>query len=162
MDLKRYNSMDTQTFPYVTKKEEERDKRIIKRRKVEYRKREEEGNELLVNTFGCSIGISKQCVTVKKEGKLLAKKPAGTLSHIMISSKGVSLSSNLIGYCLENKISIDFFTFMGVHIGSILSDRYMEGRCLFFMRNLRRSYEPSLRRMRISWKCWWGRSRRGR
>lgn len=127
MDLKRYNSMDTQTFPYVTKKEEERDKRIIKRRKVEYRKREEEGNELLVNTFGCSIGISKQCVTVKKEGKLLAKKPAGTLSHIMISSKGVSLSSNLIGYCLENKISIDFFTFMGVHIGSILSDRYMEG-----------------------------------
>ena len=43
------------------------------------------------------------------------------------SSKGVTLSSNLIDYCPANKISIDFFNSSGVHTGSILSNKYIEG-----------------------------------
>lgn len=108
------------------RKAKEQNKKIINQRKAEYRKREGEGSELLINTFGCFIGLSGRGITVKQQGKIIAQKPIGSLSHITISSKGVSLSSNLIDYCLANKISIDFFNSSGVHTGSILSNKYIE------------------------------------
>ena len=104
----------------------ELNQRIIAQRKAEYRKREGEGSELLVNSFGCFIGLSGQGITVKQNGKLIAQRPIGSLSHITVVSKGVSLSSNLIDYCMAHKISIDFFNSSGVHSGSILSTKYIE------------------------------------
>ena len=108
------------------RKAKEQNKKIIDQRKAEYRKREGEGSELLINTYGCFIGLSGRGITVKQQGKIIAQKPIGALSHITISSKGVTLSSNLIDYCLANKISIDFFNSSGVHTGSILSNKYIE------------------------------------
>lgn len=107
-------------------KAKEQNKKIIEQRKAEYRKREGEGSELLINTHGCFIGLSGRGITVKQQGKIIAQKPTGALSHITISCKGVSLSSNLIDYCMANKISIDFFSSSGVHTGSILSNKYIE------------------------------------
>lgn len=105
----------------------ERNKRVIERRKEEYRKREGEGSELIVSTYGSYIGITKGCVTVKKDGRLIAKQSAGPLSHIMVIGGGVSLSSNLIEYCMKNMVSVDFFASYGSHIGSLLSNKYIEG-----------------------------------
>lgn len=107
-------------------KSKEQNKRIIEQRKKEYRKREGEGRELLVSTYGCFIGLSGKGITVKQQGKVIFQKPIGALSHITVASKGVTLSSNLIDYCLANKISIDFFNSMGIHTGSILSNKYIE------------------------------------
>lgn len=107
-------------------KAKEQNKKIIEQRKAEYRKREGEGSELLINTHGCFIGLSGRGITVKQQGKIIAQRPTGALSHITISCKGVSLSSNLIDYCMANKISIDFFNSSGVHTGSILSNKYIE------------------------------------
>lgn len=107
-------------------KAKEQNKKIIEQRKAEYRKREGEGSELLVNTFGCFVGLSGKGITVKRQGKVIHQKPLGALSHITISSKGVTLSSNLIDYCLANKITIDFFNSSGGHTGSILSNKYIE------------------------------------
>lgn len=117
---------DLQKGTEKERKAEELNKRIIKQRKTEYRKREGEGSELLLNTYGCFIGLSGRGITVKQQGKIICRKPIGALSHITISSKGVTLSSNLIDYCLANKISIDFFNSSGVHTGSILSNKYIE------------------------------------
>lgn len=111
---------------YKEQKAKEQNRRIIEQRKAEYRKREGEGSELLVNTFGCFIGLSGRGITVKQQGKIICRKPIGTLSHITVSSKGVTLSSNLIDYCLANKITIDFFNSSGTHTGSILSNKYIE------------------------------------
>lgn len=97
-----------------------------KARKTEYRQREDEGWELIVSSFGLSIGLSNGQVTVKKDGKVVVTRRADMLSHITISSKGVSLSSNLIYHCLENGITIDFFTSGGKHAGSTLSPDYIE------------------------------------
>lgn len=105
----------------------EQNKKIIERRKNEYRKREGEGSELVINSYGCFVGISGKGVTVKRQGKIIHQKPLGALSHITISSKGVTLSSNLIDYCLANKITVDFFNSSGGHTGSILSNKYIEG-----------------------------------
>lgn len=107
-------------------KAKEQNRKIVEQRKNEYRKREGESSELLVNTYGCFIGLSGQGVTVKQQGKVISKRPIGALSHITVSSKGVTLSSNLIDYCLANKISIDFFNSAGTHTGSILSNKYIE------------------------------------
>ena len=104
----------------------EQNQRIIDQRKAEYRKREGEGCELLVNSFGCFLGLSGKGITVKQQGKIIAQRPIGSLSHITIASKGITISSNLIDYCLANKISIDFFNSSGVHNGSILSTKYIE------------------------------------
>lgn len=104
----------------------EQNQKIINQRKAEYRKREGEGSELLINTFGCFIGLSGKGITVKQQGKIIAQRPIGSLSHITIASKGVTLSSNLIDYYMANKISIDFFNSSGVHNGSILSTKYIE------------------------------------
>ena len=104
----------------------EQNQKIINQRKAEYRKREGEGIELLVNTFGCFIGLSGKGITVKQQGRVIAQRPIGSLSHITIASKGITISSNLIDYCLANKISIDFFNSSGTHSGSILSTKYIE------------------------------------
>ena len=104
----------------------EQNQKIINQRKAEYRKREGEGSELLINTFGCFIGLSGKGITVKQQGKIIAQRPIGSLSHITIASKGITLSSNLIDYCLANKISIDFFNSSGTHTGSVLSTKYIE------------------------------------
>ena len=104
----------------------EQNRRIIEKRKAEYRKREAEGSELIVNTFGCFVGLSGKGITVKQNGKIVAQRTIGSLSHITIAGKGISLSSNLIDYCLANKITIDFFNSSGRHSGSVLSTKYME------------------------------------
>lgn len=48
------------------------------------------------------------------------------MSHITVAGKGITLSSNLIDYCMANKISIDFFNSAGAHTGSVLSNKYIE------------------------------------
>lgn len=48
----------------------EQNKKIIEQRKKEYRKREGEGSELLVNTYGCFIGLSGKGITVKQQGRV--------------------------------------------------------------------------------------------
>jgi CRISPR-associated endonuclease Cas1 len=101
-------------------------KDIIRQRKKEYRKRERENKELLVNTPGCFIGLTSKGVTVKQQGKIIYQQPVGALTHITIASKGITLSSNLIDYCLAHKITIDFFNSSGGHTGSILSNKYLE------------------------------------
>ena len=103
------------------------EKSTAEKRKTEYRQREEEGRELLVNSFGCKLGLSDNQVTVKKDGRTTIKRRADMLSRITISSNGVSLSSNLIFFCLDNGITIDFFNNGGRHAGSVLSAKYMEG-----------------------------------
>lgn len=101
-------------------------KDIILQRKKEYHKRERENKELLINTYGCFLGLTSKGITVKKQGKVIFQQPVGALSHITIASKGITLSSNLIDYCLAHKITIDFFNSSGGHTGSILSNKYME------------------------------------
>lgn len=101
-------------------------KDIIRQRKKEYHKRERENKELLVNTPGCFIGFTSKGITVKRQGKIVYQQPVGALTHITVAAKGITLSSNLIDYCLAHKITIDFFNSSGGHTGSILSNKYLE------------------------------------
>lgn len=117
---------DTKKSEGKAKVTDSQNKKIVEKRKKEYQKREGENKELVVSTYGSSIGIVQNSITVKQQGKIVYQKPVGALSHITVQGKGISLSSNIIEYCLSNKISIDFFNAMGAHTGSILSTKYIE------------------------------------
>lgn len=100
--------------------------KLIKERKKEYRRLEAETSGLLVNKPGTYIGLTQRGVTVSEKGKVLAQYHKDNLSQIVITGHGVSLSSNIVGFCLNNKIPIDFFDSQGAHLGSIISAKYMQ------------------------------------
>ena len=100
--------------------------KIIQKRKLEYRKLEAENSGLLVNKPGAFIGLTTRGVTVSHKGKVLSYHHKENLSQILITGKGVSLSSNLVEYCLDNKVPIDFFNAKGTHIGTVLSAKSIQ------------------------------------
>lgn len=106
--------------------DEAKNQRVILERKKEYRKLETEANSLLVATPGMFVGLTSRGVTVRDKGIVVSTCREDNLTHIIISGKGVSLSSNLMEYCMSRKIPIDFFDSKGKHIGSVLNSRLIE------------------------------------
>lgn len=110
-----------------TRKENQiQNKELIRKRKQEYRKREVEATELIVSQQGTYIGVNNTGITLKVYGKQQNLPPMNSLNHISILCDGVSISSNAIGYCMTNKIPIDYFSTTGQHIASVLSNTYMQ------------------------------------
>lgn len=72
------------------------------------------GREILVSTPGVYIGKTKKGITLKENGVLKSTTAVHNLQHITIMSSGVSISGNVIRYCAENKIPIDFIEFNGL------------------------------------------------
>lgn len=101
-------------------------KKIIQQRKAEFHRKEAASSGLLVSKPGMFIGLTAKGITVSKKGKVVAQQHAASVSQIVITGDGISLSSNLIAYCMANKIPIDFFDAHGHHQGSVLTARYME------------------------------------
>lgn len=102
-----------------------KNKRLILSRKKEYRQKENETRELIINTYGTYIGINEKGITVKVHGQKQSISSSANLQHITILCDGVSISSNAISFCMQNNIGIDYFNNFGKHIGSIMSMRYI-------------------------------------
>ena len=98
----------------------------VRSRKLEYRRRESDFSELIISSFGYSLGIGKSGITLRYKGKPIKVPPASSLKHITILSDGVSISSNAIGYCMQNQIPIDFFDRQNKHVGSIVSPHFLQ------------------------------------
>lgn len=107
-------------------KNERKNKTLIKQRKREYRKLENEASELIVNQIGSYIGIGKRGITLKVFGKPKDMPPMNNLNHITVIGEGISLSSNAVSYCMNNKIGVDFFSGNGYHIASLMNSSYLQ------------------------------------
>ena len=103
-----------------------KNRKLIQERKKEYRKLEAETSGLLVNKPGMFLGLTSRGVTISHKGKVVAQHHPDNLSQIVITGQGVSMSSNLISFCLNRKIPIDFFDNQGTHLGSIINSKYMQ------------------------------------
>ncbi len=112
-------------IPVVSNKEMG-NKKLIASRKLEYRRREMENTEIIVSSPGYFIGLSNRGVTLRKNGQPLRVPPASALRYITIMSDGVTLSSNLIKFCMEKGVPIDFFDRHSNHIASVLSPIFMQ------------------------------------
>jgi len=102
-------------------------KKLINQRKKEYQKREMEGSELVINTPGSFIGVTNRGIAIKLKGQYVNKKPTPALKYITVTGQGISISSNALGYCVENNISVGFFDGKGKHYASLLSPISMDG-----------------------------------
>lgn len=132
--LNKKKTIDELTENYLIRKRtklsidaDNENQKIVQARKSEYRRKEASMSELLVNKPGIFIGLTNRGVTIREKGKVLSQQNAQSLSHIVVIGKGISLSSNLLEHCMNNKLPIDFFDCHGTHIGSFLSPEFMEG-----------------------------------
>ena len=103
-----------------------KNRKLIQERKKEYRKKEVETSGLLINKPGTFIGLTNRGVTVSQKGKVIAQHHPDNLSQIVITGQGVSLSSNLIDFCMSRKIPVDFFDYQGTHLGSIVTSKFLQ------------------------------------
>jgi CRISPR-associated protein Cas1 len=85
----------------------------VKKKKREYQKLEAEGFELLITTPGVFLGKTRRGISVKERGIKKLEAPLLNLKNISILSRGVTISSNVIEYCAERGIPIDFMGFDG-------------------------------------------------
>lgn len=104
----------------------QKNKQLILLRKKEFRKLAAETSGLLVDKPGVFIGMTSRGVSISERGKVIAQHHADNLSHVVITGKGVSMSSNFINYCMERKIPIDFFDHHGKHLGTVLTPKYVQ------------------------------------
>ena len=65
-------------------------------------------SEIILNRFGLYVSITKGKIVVKEYGKVIQTSPVNWVTRIIVMTKGVSLSSNLILKCSQKKIDIDF------------------------------------------------------
>lgn len=103
-----------------------KNKKLIQERKKEYRKFETATSGLLINKPGMFIGLTSRGVTISQKGKVVAQHHPDNLSQIVITGQGVSMSSNLVSFCMSRKIPIDFFDAQGTHLGSIINAKYIQ------------------------------------
>ena len=103
-----------------------KNQKIINERKREFRKKEVETSGLLVNKPGMFIGLTSRGITVSQKGKVIAHYHPDNLSQIVITGQGVSLSSNLLSFCMSRKIPVDFFDHQGVHLGSVITSKHLQ------------------------------------
>jgi group II intron reverse transcriptase/maturase/CRISPR-associated endonuclease Cas1 len=85
----------------------------VRKKKRQYQKLESEGFELLINTPGVFIGKTKRGISIKERGIKKCEAPLLNLKNISILSRGITISSNVVEYCMEKGIPIDFLGFDG-------------------------------------------------
>lgn len=121
--IKHYSICKSNSAKRIESKSSDRVSKAIRQRKNEYRKIENESTDMVVSTPGSYIGIAKGSFTLKVYGKKKTPKMSSNLEHLSIVGDGVSISSNVIRYCLDHKIGIDYFSSNGQHSGSLVTSR---------------------------------------
>ncbi len=98
--------------------------RAVAGKKRKYQRLQARECDLLVSTHGAFIGKRSRQVVVKCQGKLLRRVPEIALKQIIIISRDVSLSSDVIKHCTEKSIPIHFLTPDGKPYALIYSPLY--------------------------------------
>lgn len=68
---------------------------------------------LVVSNFGYSLGKKSERLLVRQKGAVVSETPFRDICQITISSRGVSLSTDVIQECSEHGIQINFLSFSG-------------------------------------------------
>jgi CRISP-associated protein Cas1 len=73
----------------------------------------ENGSQLFISGFGLFVGKKSERVVVRKDGSICAQVPLMRLQEIIIASRGVSFSSDLLEELCERGIRIAYLTSSG-------------------------------------------------
>ena len=80
----------------------------MQKKKSSFLQEQIKSSEIILNRFGLYISMSKGKIVVKEYGKVIQTSPVNWVTRIIVMTKGVSISSNLILECSKRKIDIDF------------------------------------------------------
>ena len=100
--------------------------KAIAKRKFEYNKLAAKGFNIVLSTPGLLLGKKINCLTVKRQGRILQEVPLVNLKNITILSHGVALSSNAIQACAKHKISVDFLDYDGLPYAMLYTPEYID------------------------------------
>ena len=76
---------------------------------------------VIVDEFGLSVGKKSERLIIRKEGKIQKEVPLMDLEQVLITSRGVSISSDLIRECSERGIPIHFLNLQGTPYAQLSS-----------------------------------------
>jgi len=91
---------------YLATKSYTKDEKKIKRTKQKYAKSFASSSVLYVSQFGAYLGMSKNSITIKLKGKMIAKMPKKQCEQIIIAGKAISISSNMVYLCVVEGIAM--------------------------------------------------------
>lgn len=93
-------------------------------RKRQFQKMESTGMELLISTPGTQLGKSKGSIVLKKMGKVVKTVNANNLKNITITANGINLSSDVLRFCAEKSIVIDFLNYDGSPFAKLSTPKF--------------------------------------
>jgi len=96
-------------------------KHAVSRKKKKYQRRHAAAVELVISQRGYRLGKMYDRIVVRERGFVIRQASKRTLRHVLILAKGVSLSSDVVYFCGENGISLDFIDFRGRPIARLSS-----------------------------------------
>jgi len=76
---------------------------------------------LVVSDYGIFIGKKSERVVLKKKKKVIKEIPFFKLKEILVTTSGVSLSSDVIRECAKAGVQIDFVSYRGKHLAKVSS-----------------------------------------
>jgi group II intron reverse transcriptase/maturase/CRISPR-associated endonuclease Cas1 len=85
----------------------------IARKRREYQKKAQQASVLIASSPGSSLGITSKRAVLREGGRKVKETPLFALRHIVVSSRGVSLSSDLVAHCAERGIPVAFLDYRG-------------------------------------------------
>jgi len=77
--------------------------------------------EVLVEEFGSYLGKKSERLVIRKEKKVIQEVPLFDLEQVLITSRGVSISSDLIRECSERGVPIHFLSSTGEPYAQLFS-----------------------------------------
>lgn len=77
--------------------------------------------EIIVTDFGVSLGKKSERVVVRRNGSVLEEHPLFEISHIIVGSNGVSVSSDLVRECAAAGVPISFVSGSGKPLARLSS-----------------------------------------
>jgi CRISPR-associated protein Cas1 len=77
--------------------------------------------EIIVTDFGVSLGKKSERVVVKRNGSVVEEHPLFEVSHIIVGSNGVSVSSDLVRECAAAGVPISFVSGSGKPLARLSS-----------------------------------------
>src|SRR5690554_4426710 len=82
--------------------------------------------ELCIDQYGLSLGKKSERLVIRKKREVIKEVPLFKISKVLISSRGISLSTDAIEECMKRGIQIDFINFRNEPYAEITSP-YLQG-----------------------------------
>jgi CRISPR-associated protein Cas1 len=80
-----------------------------------------EDGHLLVTEFGAFLGLHSERLQLSRKGELLLEVPLVKLTHVLVLTAGVSISSNAVRECCQRGIPITFLDARGDPYAALIS-----------------------------------------